>query len=246
MVQEHSGNVINEAFRVVRTNLEFVLGREGRCKTIMFTSANAGSGKTFISMNLAKSFAIKDKRVLVIDLDLRKASLSSFVESPTVGISNYLSERTDDIDSIIVKGKVCPNLDVVPVGTMPPNPTELLFNDRLEQFITQMQAKYDYVFIDCPPIDIVADSATKLLESYTHIPSRKATIRTFRTVATELQKTGVLKKKLNIEKFITSHFANFASKGIHVPDGYKYDKDTGTFTETTEEPKTLAKNIVEN
>ena len=90
------------------------------------------------------------------------------------------------------------------------------------------------------------DFNTKLLESYTHIPSRKATIRTFRTVATELQKTGVLKKKLNIEKFITSHFANFASKGIHVPDGYKYDKDTGTFTETTEEPKTLAKNIVEN
>lgn len=159
VVEEHNGNVINEAFRVVRTNMEFVLGREGRCKTLMFTSANAGSGKTFLSMNLAMSFAIKEKKILVIDLDMRKASLSAFVNSPTMGISNYLSERTDDINCVIVKGKLNPNLDVIPVGTIPPNPTELLFSDRLEQLLAVMKQNYDYIFIDCPPVDIVADSA---------------------------------------------------------------------------------------
>ena len=75
VVQEKNGNSINEAFRVLRTNLEFITGKEGKNKRIMFTSSNAGSGKTFISMNLATSFAIKDKKILVIDLDLRKASL---------------------------------------------------------------------------------------------------------------------------------------------------------------------------
>lgn len=159
VVQEKSGNVINEAFRVVRTNLEFVSGKEDRCKTIMFTSANPGSGKTFISMNLATSFAIKGKKVLVIDLDLRKASLSSFVNSPEMGISNYLSERADDLNAVIVKGTINPNLDVLPVGTIPPNPTELLFSDRLTHMFNEMKEKYDYIFVDCPPLDIVADAS---------------------------------------------------------------------------------------
>lgn len=159
VVQDKSGNVINEAFRVVRTNLEFISGKDGRCKVIMFTSANPGSGKTFVSMNLATSFSIKGKKTLVIDLDLRKASLSSFVNSPELGVSNYLSERVDSIDSVLVRGAINPNLDVLPVGTIPPNPTELLFSERLSQLIDKMKEQYDYIFIDCPPLDMVADAS---------------------------------------------------------------------------------------
>lgn len=159
VVQEKNNNSINEAFRVLRTNLEFVTGKDGKNKRIMFTSSNAGSGKTFISMNLATSFAIKGKRVLVIDLDLRKASLSTFIDSPTIGISNYLSENIDDYEQIIVRGKSHANLDVIPVGTIPPNPTEILFNERLEQLLNSVQDEYDYIFIDCPPLEIVADAS---------------------------------------------------------------------------------------
>lgn len=159
VVQEKNSNEINEAFRVVRTNLEFVSGKAKGTKTIMFTSANAGSGKTFVSMNLAKSFAIKGKRVLIVDLDIRKASLSTYVKSPKLGISDYLSERVDDFDSIIVKGQVSPNLDVIPVGTIPPNPTELLFSERLEESLLAVHPNYDYIFIDCPPVEIVADAS---------------------------------------------------------------------------------------
>ena len=94
--------------------------------------------------------------------------------------------------------------------------------------------------------DVVSGSEefnAQLLESYGHIPSRKAALRTFNIVAAELQKTGVLKKKLNIEKFVKSHFADFESKGIKIPDGYSYDAKTDKFTETFEEPKSLTKNI---
>lgn len=159
VVKEQSRNEINEAFRVVRTNLEFISGKAGRTKTIMFTSANAGSGKTFITMNLATSFAIKGKRVLIVDLDMRKASLSTFVDSPKVGISDYLNERVDNIDAILVKEKTHVNLDIIPVGTIPPNPTELLFSERLPGLLNKMHDKYDYIFIDCPPVEIVADAS---------------------------------------------------------------------------------------
>ncbi|WP_173353856.1 ABC transporter substrate-binding protein [Fibrobacter succinogenes] len=94
--------------------------------------------------------------------------------------------------------------------------------------------------------DVVAGNQefnAKLLESYGHIPSRKAARRTFKIVATELQQTGVLKAKLNIEKFINKHFADFEAKGIKIPDGYIYDAKTDKFTETFEEPKSLTKNI---
>ncbi len=158
VVKERSGNAINEAFRVLRSNIEFVVGSGEKTKVIMFTSAYAGSGKTFISANLATSFAIKGKRSLLIDLDLRKASLSTFVNSPARGISDYLSGHVDSIDEVKVKGTINPNLDVIPVGTTPPNPTELLFSDRFTNLIEDLGADYDYIFIDCPPMDVVADA----------------------------------------------------------------------------------------
>jgi len=157
VVQEKNGNNINEAFRVVRTNLEFVLGKDN--KVMMLTSSNVGSGKTFISTNLATSFAIKGKKVLIIDLDLRKASMSTFVDSPPRGISDYLNGRYEDINDVLVKGKIHEFLDVLPVGTIPPNPTELLFSERLSSLMADMRKVYDIIVIDCPPIDIVADAS---------------------------------------------------------------------------------------
>lgn len=156
VVKEKSRNVMNEAFRVVRTNLEFILGFEGGHHVIMMTSMNPGSGKTFISANLATSLAIKGKKVIAIDLDLRKASLSKYVESPSQGVSNYLSAQVSDYHDVIVK---LGELDVIPVGTIPPNPSELLFNPRLDKMMNELKEEYDYVFIDCPPVEIVADAA---------------------------------------------------------------------------------------
>ena len=157
VVQEKNGNNINEAFRVVRTNLEFVLGKDN--KVMMFTSSNVGSGKTFISTNLATSFAIKGKKTLLIDLDLRKASMSTFVDSPQRGISDYLNGQYEKVEDVLVKGRIHKGLDVLPVGTIPPNPTELLFSERLSSLVKRMKDEYDLIVIDSPPIDIVADAS---------------------------------------------------------------------------------------
>lgn len=157
-VKEKSRNVINEAFRVVRTNLEFMQDKESKSYVIMLTSANPDSGKTFISFNLAASLGIKGKRVLAIDLDLRKGSLSQYAGSPKKGISDYLAGDVKDIKEIIVRPSEDARLEIIPVGTIPPNPTELLFSERLNQSIAELRKEYDYIFIDCPPVEIVADA----------------------------------------------------------------------------------------
>jgi len=159
LVKEKSRNVINEAFRGIRTNIEFMLEQDGSSKIILFSSANSGSGKTFAAMNLAAGFAIKEKKTAVLDLDLRKASLSCYVGSPKQGLSNYLSNYIEDWKSIIAKDENYPYLDVLPAGTIPPNPVELLSKPKLEQLLKTLREEYDVIIIDCTPIDIVADSS---------------------------------------------------------------------------------------
>ena len=156
MVRHGSRNVINEAFRVLRTNIEFVSG--GNHSVIAITSFNPGSGKSFITINLGMSIALKGKKVLLIDGDMRHGSLSSYIKSPSNGIANYLAGSTSDINSVIVQNPDCENLYVLPVGKMPPNPTELLETQKYKQLIEDMKSEYDYILIDCPPIEIVADA----------------------------------------------------------------------------------------
>lgn len=164
VVKEDSRNVLNEAVRVLRTNLEFMFGEQS--EVLLLTSFNPGSGKTFLTMNIAAGFAIKGKKVLVIDGDLRHGSLSSYICSPKIGLSDYLAQRTDNLREIIrpVDANYA-GLDIIPVGTIPPNPTELLLGERMERLVEKMRSEYDYVFIDCPPVDIVAD--TQILERLT-------------------------------------------------------------------------------
>ncbi len=158
VVMPHSRNVINEAFRVVRTNLEFMRGKDTGSKVLMVTSFNVGSGKTFVSSNLATSLAIKGKRVIILDLDLRKRSLSALAGQPKRGISDYLNGHTDDWASLVVHQVGGNALDVLPVGTMPPNPAELLAEPRLAALLNELRESYDYIFLDCPPIEIVTDA----------------------------------------------------------------------------------------
>ncbi len=156
LVESENKNTINEAFRVVRTNLEFMLGFDGKGHVIMLTSMNPNSGKTFTTSNLATAFGIKGKKVIAIDLDLRKGSLSQYVDKPHHGISNYLSGQEADYKPL-VRQLGC--IDLLPCGTIPPNPTELLFSPRFESLLSELRTQYDYIFIDCPPIEMVADAS---------------------------------------------------------------------------------------
>ena len=162
VVHEGSRDIINEAFRVLRTNLEFMTDKEQHSNVIVVTSFNPGSGKSFLAINIAVSLAIKQKKVLVIDGDMRHGSTSAYVGSPQTGLSNYLSGHVNNLKDIIVTDARHANLQFLPVGTIPPNPTELLFSDRLKQLIDTVRSQYDYIFIDCPPIEMVAD--TQIIE----------------------------------------------------------------------------------
>lgn len=167
IIKQGHRDIINEAFRVLRTNLEFMLDAkiEDKASVTLFTSFNPGSGKTFITMNIAATFAMKGKRVLVIDGDLRHSSASSYLGMQSKGLSDYLSKRENDVNNLIKEYPDCPELFLLPVGTIPPNPTELLATPLFEDLITRLRELYDYIFIDCPPVDIVAD--TQIIEKLT-------------------------------------------------------------------------------
>lgn len=160
VVEEKNRNYINEAFRVMRTNLEFMTGGAGQNRTILLTSFNSNSGKTFISSNLGISFSLAGKKVVVLDLDMRKADLSQNSKTVDYGAADYLGGFIDNPDSIIIKKSALDyGPDIVPVGTVPPNPTELLLSDRLAILLEYLRTRYDYILIDCPPTNMVADPA---------------------------------------------------------------------------------------
>lgn len=158
VVEEGKRDVANEAFRVIRSNMEFMAGKSQSSHVVMFTSFNPGSGKSFIAYNLALSFALKQKRVLLVDCDLRHGSSSMFVGMPKKGITDYLSEHTDNWEAHTVASPSHPNLTILPIGKMPPNPAELLEGNRLKELLDEARKKYDYIFLDCPPVNIVVDT----------------------------------------------------------------------------------------
>lgn len=142
-----------EAFKTLRTNLIYSEG----VQVITMTSTVPNEGKTMTSFNLARSFAQTDKRVLLIDADLRKSSLRKYfvVKHKVVGLSEALSRQTGHI----IEETVIPNLDVAFSGKVPPNPTELLSSDVFESILNRLRQIYDYIIIDTPPMNVAMDAA---------------------------------------------------------------------------------------
>lgn len=157
-VKPNGSDAMNEAFRVVRTNMEFIAGRSDGARITMLTSFNPNSGKTFVVSNLAMTLTFKKKRCLIIDLDMRKRSVSALVGKHSAGLSNYLGGFVEDYHSVIKPVENIEYLDVLPAGKIPPNPTELLYEPRLDELLASVRKEYDYIFLDCPPLEIVADA----------------------------------------------------------------------------------------
>ena len=151
-------DIINEAFRVLRTNVEFMCNSSEGNKVIAMTSFNPGSGKSFVSMNLGMAIALKGKTVLIVDGDMRHGSTSAYMGSPARGLADYLGGAVSEVDTLIVKTPECQNMQVLPIGSIPPNPTELLESPRFGELIGELKSRFDYVIIDCPPIEVVADA----------------------------------------------------------------------------------------
>lgn len=163
-VRPGSRDVASESFRIIRGNIDFMMRNQEASNVIMLTSFNPGSGKSFIGINLAASFGLKGKKVLIMDTDLRHGSTSQFVKMPSKGMTNYLNGSTDDWQGLVRNLEGYDGVDILPIGHRPPNPSELLDNGRIGTLIQEASKLYDYVFLDCPPVDIVVD--TQIVEKY--------------------------------------------------------------------------------
>lgn len=221
VVKDGSRDVANEAFRVLRTNLEFMSAKDPEKNVFVFTSFNPGSGKSFLTLNLAISFAIKGRRILLIDGDLRHASTSAYVKYPSYGIADYLSHKSDDWKANVVNDKDHPNLDILPVGKIPPNPTELLEDQRLAEIVKEARSMYDYVFFDCPPVDIVAD--TQIIGNYADRTMFIVRAGLFeRAMLPELETLYTAKKYSNMSLILNGTDSGSGRYGSRYRYGYRY------------------------
>ena len=146
---------VAEAYKMIRTNLLFTLAN-ANSKIVVFSSAEPSAGKSTLCSNLAIVMAQTGAKVLLIDADMRKPVLHrNFRVSKTLGLSKILG-NLNKVDEC-VHHNVAPNLDLIPSGSIPPNPSELLGSDRMKQLLAQAEEQYDYIFVDSPPLGVVAD-----------------------------------------------------------------------------------------
>ena len=157
-VFENQNTLMSETFRHIRTNLQFML--ENNQKVILVTSTVSGEGKSFISSNLAISLSLLGKRVVIVGLDIRKPGLNKIFNIPRKeqGITQYLSNPEKNLMDFVQASDVSKNLYILPGGTVPPNPTELLARDGLDKAIETLKKNFDYVILDTAPVGMVTDT----------------------------------------------------------------------------------------
>jgi capsular exopolysaccharide synthesis family protein len=158
VVKEESRDAVSEAFRMLRANLGF-MSVSNSVNVIMLTSSVPHSGKTFVSTNLAVTLAATGKSVVLVDLDLRRRTLSKQLghRNDRRGVTSYLANKINSLNDIIIKNEI-EGVDLIISGPQPPNPAEILMSDRMKEFINELRARYDYVIIDSVPALAVADA----------------------------------------------------------------------------------------
>lgn len=160
VIHENHNNVMEEMFRGLRTNLQFMM--EPKDKVIMVSSSMPGEGKSFIAGNIAVSMAFLGKKVLIVGLDIRKPGLNKVfrLTRRAEGITNYLSNPSEvNLFNLIQHSEMSPNLDILPGGPVPPNPTELVARETLDNAMAMLRERYDYIILDTAPIGMITDSA---------------------------------------------------------------------------------------
>ena len=159
IVVDDGGHTYSEAFRILRTNMAFMKKKDQAMQVITFVSFNESAGKTFVSGNLAVSFAQAKKKVCVVDLDIRKGTMTSYMGGRhATGVTNYLYDPAVQLDDIIISITKYPGLDFIPAGSKAPNPAELLMDDRLDEMMNELRKRYEYIIVDNVPVGIIADA----------------------------------------------------------------------------------------
>ncbi|WP_108823141.1 tyrosine-protein kinase family protein [Dysgonomonas sp. Marseille-P4361] len=192
LVKNYPKSSFAEAFRNMRVRIGYMAQREDKI-TVLVTSTEPADGKTFIATNIASVYQLTGKKVIIVDLDLRRPSVSKTLQMDThKGISNYLIGQVTLEDIIITHPDY--GFDVIPAGTLPPNPSELIKTDKTRQVLEHLQEMYDYVVIDCSPVGLVSDAyiLSELVDTTLFVVRRAKTSKSFfKSVINQLKYDGV-------------------------------------------------------
>lgn len=229
VVHENRNELMEEVFRAVRTNLQYML-QEGQ-KVILFTSTTSGEGKSFTAANLACSLAFMGKKVIIVGLDIRKPGLNKVfhISHKETGISQYLSDPTHtNLLSLCQISTVSPNLYILPGGAIPPNPTELVARQALEEAVEQMKQHFDYIIIDSAPIGMVTDTQliARVADLSVYVCRSNYTAKSEFKLINELQQDGklphpcVLINGIDMNKRETSSYYGYGKYGRYGHYGY--------------------------
>jgi len=191
VVTKGSKTAISEAFRSLRTNVDFILGPESnKGKFIFITSTVAREGKSFTTVNFSLSLAFSGKKVLVLGMDLRAPKLEEYLEADKCkGVTNFIVDESIGVDDIIYNSEINQNIDLLPSGDIPPNPSELLMADRVELLFNELSHRYDYIVVDTAPVGIVTDTLliSKFADSVIYVVRAHQLPRRMLNIPTELQ-----------------------------------------------------------
>lgn len=172
VLRENSVSPAAEMFRLLRSNLQFMLPGGGK-SILLVTSSEPGEGKSFVSLNLAYSIALMRKRTVLIDLDLRNPKIADYLGlSVTTGLTNYLVSNKEGGENDLIHHVAQEGfLDVITAGPVPPNPSELLLSEKLDSLMARLREKYDYVIVDTAPVERVSDtfSLTRFVDATLYV-----------------------------------------------------------------------------
>ncbi|MDB4919443.1 tyrosine-protein kinase [Mucilaginibacter sp.] len=208
---------VNESIRTLRTKLRNLLDN-GQSNVIMITSSVNGEGKTFLTRNLGSTFAMAGKKVLLIELDLRKPKLSNVlgVDNTELGFSNYILEDNIDIDSLIKPSPLNENCYIITSGPIVANASELLLSDKLAHLIKELRKRFEYIIIDSSPVGLVSDA----LIIQKHVDMTIFVCRHNYTNKTQIETINEIKEKDNVENlYLVINDVNFSNSGYF---GYGY------------------------
>ena len=221
--------ILGESFRILRTNLTYIfpLQKEHIGQTIMITSTIKGEGKTFTALNLATSFSIMNKKVLLIGADMRNPQLHNYltIKKNELGLQDYLSSMSIDWNSIVKKSQLDnDNLDIILSGTIPPNPAELLSNGRLEKLINEAKKEYDYIIIDTAPTLLVTDTLviSQLVDTTLYVVRADFTPKMILEFSVNLSDKGKLKNMAYVINNVGSNYKGYANYGYKYNYAYGY------------------------
>ena len=233
-------SLLGESFRILRTNLTYIfpLQKEKEAQTIMVTSTIKGEGKTFTALNLAISFSIMNKKVLLIGADMRNPQLHNYltINKNELGLQDYLHNVAVDWHKIIKKSLLNDSLDIILSGIIPPNPAELLSNGRLDRLIAEAKNEYDYIILDTAPTLLVTDTLiiSQLVDTTLYVIRADHTPKKILEFSVNLSEKGKLKNMAYVINNVGSNYKGYGySYGYNYKYnyaygyGYGYDNETG-------------------